>query len=195
MASLIDMRGDGFLFCARRYEYFDVPDLLLANIGISPRALRARHPKRSIKFKKSTQIVRFRRSISTRSRRKNIAVIHNDRDSDVGAEADRRKSRINRYDRKQEDRMTLRITEAELARDVRAVLAKVEQGSEVIIEQEDHRPVALISAPRRGGRPITEILEEARQRKSTVTLDENFGRDLEEIIASHQQPWHPPSWD
>jgi antitoxin (DNA-binding transcriptional repressor) of toxin-antitoxin stability system len=91
--------------------------------------------------------------------------------------------------------MTLRITEAELARDVRAVLAKVEEGSEVIIEREDHRPVAFISAPRRSGRPITEILEEARRRKSTVKLDEDFGRDLEEIIASHQQPWHPPSWD
>lgn len=38
--------------------------------------------------------------------------------------------------------MRLRITEAELARDVRTVLNKVEQGSEVIIEREDHRPVA-----------------------------------------------------
>ncbi len=93
------------------------------------------------------------------------------------------------------DRMTVRITEAELVRDVRAVLAKVEEGSEVIIEREDHRPVAVIRAPHRSGRPITEILEEAKQRNSTVKLDENFGRDLEEIIASHQQPWHPPSWD
>jgi hypothetical protein len=91
--------------------------------------------------------------------------------------------------------MTLRITEAELARDVRTVLGKVEEGSEVIIEREDHRPVAFISAPRRSGRPITEILGEARRRKSTATLDEDFGRDVEEIIASHQQPWHPPSWD
>ena len=94
-----------------------------------------------------------------------------------------------------ESMTTVRITEAELARDVRAVLDKVEQGSEVIIEQEDHRPVAVISSPHRSGRPITEILSEARQRNSTVTLDENFGKDLEEIIASHQQPWHPPSWD
>jgi antitoxin (DNA-binding transcriptional repressor) of toxin-antitoxin stability system len=94
-----------------------------------------------------------------------------------------------------EERMTLRITEAELARDVRAALARVERGDEVIIEQEDHRPVAVIRAPHRSGRPITEILEEAKQRNSTVTLDEDFGRDLEEIIASHQQPWHPPSWD
>ena len=89
---------------------------------------------------------------------------------------------------------TVRITEAELARDVRAVLAKVEQGSEVIIEQ-DHKPVAVIRAPQRSGRPITEILEEAKRRNSTATLDEDFGRDLEDIIASHQQPWQPPSWD
>jgi antitoxin (DNA-binding transcriptional repressor) of toxin-antitoxin stability system len=94
-----------------------------------------------------------------------------------------------------EDRMTLRITEAELARDVRAALARVEHGDEVIIEQEDHRPVAVLRAPHRSGRPITEILAEAKQRNSTVRLDEDFGRDLEEIIASHQQPWHPPSWD
>jgi low affinity Fe/Cu permease len=86
------------------------------------------------------------------------------------------------------DMGTLRITEAELARDVRAVLAKVEHGSEVIIEQEDHRPVAVIRSPRRSGRPITEILREARQRNSAVTLDEDFGKDLEEIIAHHQQP-------
>ena len=65
---------------------------------------------------------------------------------------------------------TVRITEAELARGVRSVLAKVEQGSEVIIEQEDHK-----------------------RRNSTFTLDEDFGRDLEEIIASRQQPWQPPS--
>ena len=45
------------------------------------------------------------------------------------------------------------------------------------------------------GRPITEILREAKQRSSTVTLDEDFGKDLEEIIASHRQPWNPPSWD
>ncbi len=91
---------------------------------------------------------------------------------------------------------TVRITEAELARDVHTVLEKVQQGSEIIVEREDHRPVAVIRAPHHGGRPITEILQEARQRSSTVTLDEDFGNDLEEIIARHQrEPWNPPSWD
>jgi antitoxin (DNA-binding transcriptional repressor) of toxin-antitoxin stability system len=94
-----------------------------------------------------------------------------------------------------EDMSTMRITEAELAHDLHAVLEKVRQGSEVIVEREDHRPMAVISSPRRTGRPITEILSEARHRSSTVTLDEDFGKDLEEIIASHKQPWNPPSWD
>jgi antitoxin (DNA-binding transcriptional repressor) of toxin-antitoxin stability system len=89
--------------------------------------------------------------------------------------------------------MTVRITVAELARDVRGALAKVEQGGEVMIEREDHRLVAVISAPHRSARPITEILQEARRRNSTVKLDENFGRDLEEVIASPRQPWQPPS--
>lgn len=87
------------------------------------------------------------------------------------------------------------MSEAEVARDLHVVLAKVQQGVEVVIEQ-DHRPVAVLRAQDRSGRPITEILREARLRNSTVTLDEDFGKDLEEIVASHeQQPWSPPAWD
>jgi hypothetical protein len=89
--------------------------------------------------------------------------------------------------------MTVRFTEAEFVRDVRAELEKVEQGSEVIIEHQDHRPPAVIHSVRRSGRPITEILSEATQRNSTATLDEDFGKDVEDIIASHQQPWQSPS--
>ncbi len=90
---------------------------------------------------------------------------------------------------------TVRITEAELARDLHAVLEKVQQGNEVIVEREDHRPVAVIRSPHRSGRPIVDVLAEAKQRNSTVMLDEDFGKDLEVIIAAHQQPWNPPSWD
>ena len=84
--------------------------------------------------------------------------------------------------------------DAEVARDLHAVLARVQQGVEIVIEQ-DHRPVAIIRAQNRSGRPITEILREAKQRNSTVTLNEDFGKDLEEIVASHQKPSTPPSWD
>ncbi len=92
------------------------------------------------------------------------------------------------------DMGTLRITEAELARNLHAVLAKVREGAEILVEA-DHRPVAVIRAPERSGRPASEILREAKERNSTVTLDPEFGKDLEAVIASHQQPWNPPSWE
>ena len=91
--------------------------------------------------------------------------------------------------------MTLRITEAELARDVGAVLRQVEQGTEVIVERDDHQTVAVISAPQRSGRPITEILREARERQSTDTLDQDFGPDLNRVIEMNSNPWTPPFWD
>ena len=47
-----------------------------------------------------------------------------------------------------EDMSTVRIAETELPRDVHAVMEKVQQGIEVIVEQ-DHRPVAVIRAPNR----------------------------------------------
>jgi antitoxin (DNA-binding transcriptional repressor) of toxin-antitoxin stability system len=89
---------------------------------------------------------------------------------------------------------TLRITEAELARDALGILAKVREGVEVIVEQ-DLRPVAIIRTPESSGRPVSEILREAKRRNSKVTLDSEFGQDLEAIIAAHEQPWNPPSWE
>ena len=89
---------------------------------------------------------------------------------------------------------TLRITEAELARDIHAVLAKVRDGAEVIVEQ-DHRPVAVIRTPLAKGRLLSECIALAEARGSTVTLDEGFMKDVEEGIASRSQPWNPPSWE
>jgi antitoxin (DNA-binding transcriptional repressor) of toxin-antitoxin stability system len=45
-----------------------------------------------------------------------------------------------------EDRMTVRIAEAELARDIHSVLARVQEGVGIVIEQ-DHRPAAVIKSP------------------------------------------------
>ncbi len=89
---------------------------------------------------------------------------------------------------------TLRITEAELARDVHAVLAKVQEGVEVIVEQ-DHRPVATIKLPKRSGRLISECIASARASGSKATLDAGFGKDVEEGIKERSRPWDPPSWD
>jgi antitoxin (DNA-binding transcriptional repressor) of toxin-antitoxin stability system len=89
---------------------------------------------------------------------------------------------------------TIRITEAELARDAHGVLARLRDGVEIVVE-EDNRPVAVIRAPESSGRQVSEILRDARRRNSTVTLDSEFGWDLEAIIAGHDEPWNPPSWE
>jgi len=44
---------------------------------------------------------------------------------------------------------TVHMSEAEVARDLRVVLAKVRQGVEAVIEQ-DHRPIAILKAPHHG---------------------------------------------
>lgn len=91
-----------------------------------------------------------------------------------------------------ESMMTLRITEAELARDVRAVLEKVQQGSEVIIEQEDHRPVAVMKQLQPVGRKISECIALAKAYEEKFGYvprpDKDFARDVQEGIYAHREP-------
>ena len=89
---------------------------------------------------------------------------------------------------------TLHISEVELARDIHAVLAKVQEGVEIVVEQ-DHRPIAVIRSPVTKGRLLSECIAVAEARGSTVTLDEGFMMDVEEGIASRSKPWNPPSWE
>jgi antitoxin (DNA-binding transcriptional repressor) of toxin-antitoxin stability system len=81
----------------------------------------------------------------------------------------------------------LHITKSELARDVDGVLEKVRAGAEVVIE-EDHRAVAIIKTPHGPGRLLSECIALAEAHGSTATLDDEFGKDLEEIIQSHPEP-------
>jgi antitoxin (DNA-binding transcriptional repressor) of toxin-antitoxin stability system len=86
------------------------------------------------------------------------------------------------------------MTEAEVVRDIAAVLAKVRQGSEIVIEQ-GNRTVAVIKPPKPAGRMISEVIAELKARGSDAAMDEEFARDIEEGIKAHRQPWNPPSWD
>jgi len=86
------------------------------------------------------------------------------------------------------------MTEGEVARNFAAVLQKIREGVEVVVEQ-DHRPVAVIRPPARSGRPISECIASAKASGSTVTLDEDFAKDVEAGIREREQPWNPPSWD
>ena len=90
---------------------------------------------------------------------------------------------------------TVPITEAEPARDVRAVLEKIEQGSEGIIEREDHRPVAVMKQLQPAGRMISEVIADLKTRGSDAVMDDYFAHDIEEGIEAHHQPWNPPSWE
>lgn len=88
----------------------------------------------------------------------------------------------------------VRMTEAELARDLHRVLDKVQRGVEVVVEQ-DHRPVAVIRSPAPEGRPLSECIALAEARGSQATLDEGFMKDVAEGIAGRSEPWKHPAWE
>jgi antitoxin (DNA-binding transcriptional repressor) of toxin-antitoxin stability system len=90
--------------------------------------------------------------------------------------------------------MTVHMTEAEVARDLNAVLEKVQQGVEVVIEQ-DHRPVAVIKPSTTVGRPISEVVADLKARGSNAVIDDDFARDIQAGIDAHREPWNPTSWD
>jgi antitoxin (DNA-binding transcriptional repressor) of toxin-antitoxin stability system len=87
----------------------------------------------------------------------------------------------------------LRISEADLARDVRAVLQRVETGAEVVIER-DTQPVAVIRAPASVRRRITECIA-MLPADSAATIDPDFAKDVEAAIAAHRDALEPPQWD
>lgn len=87
------------------------------------------------------------------------------------------------------------MTEAEVVRDIAAVLRQVRQGSEIIIEQENNGPVAVIRPAKPAGRMISEVIAQLRSRGSSAVMDDEFAHDVEEGINAQRQPWIPPSWD
>src|SRR5260370_26175240 len=89
----------------------------------------------------------------------------------------------------------VRMTEAELARDLHAVLERVRQGVEVVIEQ-DHRPVAVIRTPTGPGRSIDECIALAKAFEERLgyapTPDPDFAKHVQSSIAGSRQPRHVP---
>ncbi len=85
------------------------------------------------------------------------------------------------------------MSEADVGKDIAAVLAEVRQGSEIIIEQ-GNRPMAVIKPSRPAARMISEVIADLKARGSDATMDDGFARDIEEGIKAQRQPWNPPSW-
>jgi antitoxin (DNA-binding transcriptional repressor) of toxin-antitoxin stability system len=86
------------------------------------------------------------------------------------------------------------MSEADVVRDIAAVLAQVRQGVEVVVEQ-DHHAVAVIKPSQPAGRMVSEVIAHLEARGSDAVVDEEFARDVEEGIKAQRQPWSPPSWD
>lgn len=87
----------------------------------------------------------------------------------------------------------LHMSEADVAKDFAAVLEKVRQGVEVVVEQ-NNQPVAVLRPADPPRRKISEVLA-LMPKNSTATMDDDFARDIEAAIASHREPLEPPAWD
>jgi antitoxin (DNA-binding transcriptional repressor) of toxin-antitoxin stability system len=90
------------------------------------------------------------------------------------------------------------ITEEELARDTRGVLAKVQDGVEIVVEK-DHRPVAVIKTPQGPGRKISECIALAKAYEAKLGYapvpDPDFAKDVQAAIDAHRETLNPPSWE
>ncbi len=95
---------------------------------------------------------------------------------------------------------TVHMCEAEVARDLHAVLARVQQGVEIVIEQ-DHRPVAVLkpSAATHPGRKLSECIAMAKAYEAKLGLapvpDEDFAKDVQAGIDARRDAFEPPAWD
>src|ERR1700722_8110213 len=90
----------------------------------------------------------------------------------------------------------IHISATDAASSLAALLERVSEGAEVIIENEA-RPVAVLRAaePQGPGRLLSESIAIAEARGSKVTLDGGFARDVEEFVESHREPLTPPASD
>lgn len=95
---------------------------------------------------------------------------------------------------------SVHMSEAELARDLHAVLARVQQGVEVVIEQDD-RPVAVLkpSESARPGRKLSECIALAKAYEARLGCapipDEDFAKDVQAGIDARRDSFEPPAWD
>jgi antitoxin (DNA-binding transcriptional repressor) of toxin-antitoxin stability system len=89
------------------------------------------------------------------------------------------------------------MTEAEVSSDFAAVLKKIGRGEETVVDR-NGQPVAIIKPARTEPPTISDLIERASQREEqrgyTVTLDEDYATDIEQIVRE-RKPWTPRSWE
>ena len=89
----------------------------------------------------------------------------------------------------------IHIPEAEAARSFADLLAQVRSGKEIHIES-GSSTIAMHRIRNANGREktLSEAIRLAEERQSSVTLDDQFSRDLETVISNHEHegirdPW------
>ncbi len=91
----------------------------------------------------------------------------------------------------------LHISEADLAKNIGAILRRVQTGGEVIVER-NAQPLAVIRPAEPVRRKISECIALAKAHEQETgeapVLDADFAADVEEIVRN-RQPWNPPAWD
>jgi antitoxin (DNA-binding transcriptional repressor) of toxin-antitoxin stability system len=92
------------------------------------------------------------------------------------------------------------MSEAEVARDLHAALAKVQQGTEIIIEQ-DRKPVAVLKPSQSAspGRKLSECIALAKSYEEKLGRaplpDADFAKDVQVGIDSRRESFEPPAGD
>jgi len=86
----------------------------------------------------------------------------------------------------------IHISEAEAARDLPALLAKVRAGEEIRIAT-NTSTIALTAEARR--KTLSEAIRLAEERDEDITLDDQFSTDLDAVVTNHEHeagsrdPW------
>jgi hypothetical protein len=93
------------------------------------------------------------------------------------------------------------MSEADVARDLHAVLAQVREGIEIVIEQ-DRRPIAVLKTPPSDegpGRKLRECIRLAKAYEEKLGYahlpDNGFAADVAAGINERRDSFDPPAWD
>jgi antitoxin (DNA-binding transcriptional repressor) of toxin-antitoxin stability system len=88
----------------------------------------------------------------------------------------------------------LHISESEaVATDLATLLARVQAGTEIVIER-DKLPVAILHPAEPVRRTISDCIALLPE-DSSATIDPDFAKDVSLAVDSHREPLTPPAWD
>ena len=85
------------------------------------------------------------------------------------------------------------VSESEAMREFPQLLARVEQGDEIVIER-NTAPLAILTQPR-PARPSFEETVERLRSLSHRHLDDGFAHDVQTGIDANREPHTYPAWD